>query len=710
MIALLFAPQLAAAKKPVTLETLAEHHAAGPGEPVWAPDGTRFAYLDGSKLMLREAVSKDSREILDLELLQSAATPIPEERQFNWQNRRVHAETIEWTPDGANLLVSTKGDLFFVHLATRKWDQLTSTPEAEADPKLSPDGKWVAFRRGHDLYSLDVATRKITRLTSDGSPTLLNAETDWVYPEELDLGTAYWWAPDSSKIAYLQFDVSQEFVYPQTSLLGLRAIYEPERYPQAGTANARVRLGAVKVGGQDPPTRWMNFSDAADSLLARVAWTPDSSALIAERLNRVQNHLELFRADASTGETSVILRESDKYWINTFDGPRMLKSGEFVWSSERDGFRHLYLHAADGREESRLTEGDWEVTGIAGIDEARREVYYVSSEASPLERQLYRVSFEGKNRTRLSREPGTHAISMSPACNYYIDRFSSLTEPPRSVIYSRDGAEVSIFRAADRRILDNYDLRPVEVTQIKAKDGTPLYAKLVKPANFEPGHKYPLIVFVYGGPQAQSVVNSWAGAGLEQVLAQRGYVVWQLDNRGSSGRGHAFETPLYRRFGETELADQLDGIRYLASLGFVDPTRIGIYGWSYGGYMTIYSLLNAPDVFRAGVAGAPVTNWHNYDTIYTERYLGLPSENADAYRLSSDVTYAGKLKGKLLILHNMEDDNVLFQNTMQMADALERAGKQFRMIVYPQKTHGVSGAASRQLNQALVEFFDAALK
>ena len=711
LIAFLLPPRLVAAKKPVTLETLSEHHATGPGEPVWARDGKRFAYLDGSKLMLRDAVSKDSSEILDLELLQSAATPVPEERQFDWQNRHVHAETIEWTSDGANLLVSTKGDLFFVHLDTRKWDQLTSTPEVEADPKLSPDGKSVAFRRGHDLYVLDVATRKVTRLTEDGSPTLFNAETDWVYPEELDLGTAYWWAPDSSKIAYLQFDVSQEFVYPQTSLLGLRAIYEPERYPQAGTPNAVVRLGVVGVGAGDPPqTHWMNFSDTRDSLLARVAWTSDSSALIADRLNRVQDRLDLVRANASTGQSSVILRESDKYWINTFDAPRILKTGEFLWSSERDGFRHLYLYAANGREESRLTEGNWEVTGIAGIDEARREVYYVSSEASPLERQLYRVSYDGKNRTRLSHEPGTHAISMSPACNYYIDRFSSLAEPPRSIIYSRDGVEVSIFRPADRHISDDYDLRPVEVTQVKAKDGTLLYAKLIKPVNFEPGHKYPVVVFVYGGPQAQSVVNSWEGAGLEQVLAHRGYVVWQLDNRGSSGRGHAFETPLYRRFGKMELADQLDGIHYLESLGFIDSSRIGIFGWSYGGYMTIYSLLNAPDVFHAGVAGAPVTNWHNYDTIYTERYLGLPSANPDAYRLSSDVTYADNLKGKLLILHNMEDDNVLFQNTLQMANALERAGKQFRMIIYPQKTHGVSGLASRQLNQALVEFFDDALK
>jgi dipeptidyl-peptidase-4 len=281
-----------------------------------------------------------------------------------------------------------------------------------------------------------------------------------------------------------------------------------------------------------------------------------------------------------------------------------------------------------------------------------------------------------------------------------------MTTPPRRTLHTIDGAEWSIYREADRKLQDEYNLLPSEIVQVKASDGTQLYARLIKPANFHAGQKYPAIVMVYGGPGAQSVRNSWSGATWDQALAHRGFVIWQLDNRGAAGRGHAFESALYRRLGEKELADQREGVRQLIAQGFVDPARIGIYGWSYGGFMTLYSLLNAPDVFKAGIAGAPVTDWHNYDTIYTERYLGLPGENAEGYRLSSDVSYADKLKAKLLIVHNIEDDNVLFQNTLQMSDALERAGKLFTMVIYPQKSHGVGGPVRKHLLEVTTEFFE----
>jgi dipeptidyl-peptidase-4 len=277
-------------------------------------------------------------------------------------------------------------------------------------------------------------------------------------------------------------------------------------------------------------------------------------------------------------------------------------------------------------------------------------------------------------------------------------------------LYTRDGDEWSVFREADQRFTDEYEVLPTEIVNVKASDGTLLYARLIKPSNFQPGEKYPAVVMVYGGPGVQEVRNSWAGATWDQVLAQRGFVIWQLDNRGSAGRGHAFETPLFRQFGKTELADQLDGIHYLVAQSFVDPARIGVHGWSYGGYMTLYSLLNAPDMFRAGIAGAPVTNWRNYDTIYTERYLGLPAENAEGYQSSSVVEQAGKLNTKLLILHNIEDDNVLFQNTMQMSEALERADKLFDMVIYPQRTHGVGGAFRKQLLEKTTDFFEKNLK
>ncbi len=551
-------------------------------------------------------------------------------------------------------------------------------------------------------------SKQVTRLTDDGSATLLNGELDWVYPEELDLSTAYWWAPDSKRIAYLQFDTAREFTYPQVALGGLRAVAEPERYPQAGTANPEVRVGVVPTAGG--ATRWIDLGDTRGFLISRVYWTPDSTGLAIERLNRVQNRLDLLLGDATSGGARSILSESDPYWINQNDLFRFLGDGQFIWGSERDGFLHLYLYSLDGKQRKRITEGNWEVTEIAGVDEAGKKIYYVSTEGSPLERQLYSIKFNGKDRMRVSQGAGTHEISMSPTSEYYLDDFSSLTQPPRSTVHAIGGEEWAVFRDASRKLIDNYALQPAEVSIFKTHDGTELYGRIIKPANFHAGEKYPAVVMVYGGPGAQTVRNAWAGADWAQVLAARGFAVWEMDNRGSSGRGHAFETPLYRRFGKTELADQLEGVRYLLAQGFVDPARLGIYGWSYGGFMTLYSLLNAPDVFRAGIAGAPVTNWRNYDTIYTERYLGLPAENAEGYRASSAVEYAAKLKAKLLIVHNFEDDNVLFQNTLQMANALEEAGKIFHMVIYPQKSHGVSGPIRRQLLEETTDFFENNLK
>lgn len=530
-----------------------------------------------------------------------------------------------------------------------------------------------------------------------------------MYPEELDLGTAYWWAPDSKKIAYLQFDVSPEPVYPQVDLLGLRARFEPQRYPQAGDPNADVRLGVVAVAGGR--TEWMDLGQIQDTLLARLYWRPDSSGIAVERLNRVQNKLDLLIADAATGASHTLLRESDPFWINVNGDFHFLKGGqEFLWGSERDGFKHLYRCAIDGQRLAQLTHGDWEVTKVACVDEPAGQVYFVSSEASPLERQLYRVGLDGGERTRLTRAAGTHSISMAPTCEYYLDLFSSLTAPPRRTVHRKDGAEAGMFFEADRKQLEEYEMMAPEIVEVKAAGGTVLYGRLIKPPGFRADKKYPLVVEVYGGPGEQTVQNVWLGVvTLDQVLAQHGYVVWALDNRGSLGRGHKFETAVYHDLGNKEVEDQKEGIRHLDSLGFIDAARVGVHGWSYGGYMTLRLLLLAPDVFSCGVAGAPVTDWRNYDTIYTERYMGLPLENPEGYKRSSNVLAAANLQGKLLIAHNLEDDNVLFQNTMQMADALERAGKQFRMLIYPDQSHHLK-AGQEHFEEALVEFFDANLK
>jgi dipeptidyl-peptidase-4 len=628
--------------------------------------------------------------------------------RYDYRKRRVSENKYQRTPSGKELLLSVDGDLFFYHLDSDKWDQLTATAETESDPKLSPDGKQVAFRRAHDLYTLDIASRKVKRLTEDGSTTLLNGELDWVYPEELDLGTAFWWSPDSKHLAYMQFDIGREMVYPQVSLVGPKAVLEPERYPQAGTPNAEVHIGVISPTGGTP--RWMDLGETRGYLFARVYWSPDSSKLAIERFNRVQNKLDLMLADAGSGTSKSILHESDQAWINLNDLFHFLADGQFIWGSERDGFQHLYLYGPDGTLRNRITAGDWEVNQIAGIDEAKRTISYTSTEASPLERQLFSIKFSGQDKKRLTQAAGTHSVSLSPSHDYFMDTFSSLSQPSSKTLHKIDGTAWTVFREADRKLTDEYEVLPTELVNVKAADGTLLYARLIKPANFKSGEKYPAIVMVYGGPGVQSIHNAWSGATWDQALAQRGFVIWQLDNRGSMGRGHAFETPINRRMGKVELADQLEGIRYLVGQGFVDPNRIGINGWSYGGYMTINALLNAPDVFRAGIAGAPVTNWQNYDTIYTERYLGLPSENPDGYKVSSLVDYADKLKAKLLMIHNIEDDNVLFQNTIQMSDSLERAGKLFDMVIYPGKSHGVEGRLRKHLLETTTDFFEKNLK
>ncbi len=699
----------AAGKKPVTLQDLSSQRMPSmAGSPTWAPDGKRFVYTERGELWLYDVPSRRKTPLVSTGAFSAAATKGPAAERFDFENRRVSERFVQWSPSGRELLVAA-GDLFLFRIDVRGWTQLTATPEPERDAKLSPDGKLVSFRRGHDLYVLDSGTRKETRLTRDGSDTILNGELDWVYPEELDLGTAHWWSPDSKSIAYLQFDVSREPFYPQTDLARTRALLEPQRYPRAGDPNADVRLGVVPAAGG--ATRWMDLGESRDSLRARFYWLPDSQGIMVERLNRIQTELDVVIANAKTGESRVILHESDKDWVNIQGDPTFLQAGkEFLWESERDGFNHIYRYSIEGKLLGRLTQGDWEVSSVAGVDEAAGQVYFVSSEAAPLERQFYRVGLSGGSRTRLSQGAGTHTINMSPTCEYYLDSYSNLSTPARRTLHTKDGAEWAVYSEPDRKQLDEYDILPSEIVEVKAADGTILYARMIKPAGFDPSKKYPVIVNVYGGPGAQSVRNSWpGGVSLDQVLAHRGYIVWALDNRGTSGRGHKFEAAVSRNLGGKEVDDQKDGIRHLLSLGFADPKRVGIQGWSYGGYMTIRALLLAPDVFACGVAGAPVTDWHNYDTIYTERYMGLPSENVEGYKRSSNVLLADKLKGRLLIAHNFEDDNVLFQNTMQMVDALQRADKQFELMVYTNKSHGLMRGRTH-FNALTVSFFDRCLK
>jgi dipeptidyl-peptidase-4 len=720
-VILLLVSSAFAQKKPITLEALYSGGGrggagrGGAGAATWAPDGKTFAFREGSSLKIYDPATRTSKELVSMDPLDSAAIAAPPaDEPMDWTNRRARTGGLQWSDDGKLLLYPARGDIFVIHVDSGKWDQLTKTTATEIDPKLSPDGKSVLFRRGWDIYTVDLATQKETRLTRGGTETLRNGGTDWVYPEELELGTAFWWSPDSKSVAYLQFDMSREPLLPQMDLLKTRAVYEPERYPQAGENNASVRLGVVPAAGG--PTRWLDIGDTRDfHLAARAGWMPNSRAVYVIRLNRVQNRLEMLSIDLESGAASTVFKESDPYWINLSGDVQFLNDGKrFLWTSQRDnGYRHIFLYSTDGKDLKQLTRGPWEVTGIRGIDNAAGRLFYTSTEASSLESRLYSINLNGGDKRTLTPDAGTHMISMGPTGAYYLDTFSNLTSPARTTLHSGDGRELGVYREADRTQMEQYEILPTEIVKFKAADGaTDLYGRLIKPAGFQPGRKYPVVVSVYGGPGVGLPVhNAWQAAlNIDQVLAHKGYVIWQCENRGGVGRGHAFETAIYHKLGITELADQVAGVKYLLSLGFADPDRIGIHGWSYGGFMTINAMLNAPEVFRAGFAGAPVTNWLNYDTIYTERYMGLPSENADGYRDTALTAKAKNLKGRLLLVHNFQDDNVLFQNSLQMTNALQLAGKQFEYMLYPQKSHGVTGPAARQMNEMMVEFFDRTLK
>jgi len=700
---------LGADKKPVTLESISGGERSVAIDSVWSPDSKAFLRRQGTRIRFYEIASRKESELADTKPMEDAALTASQPEAFEWTNRRAREQSVQWSSSGQQLLLQIKGDLFLLDLAASSWKQLTKTTETEMDPKLSPDSRKVSFRLKNDLWVLDIASGKRTQLTSDGSSTRLNAELDWVYPEELELSTAHWWSPDSRRIAYLQFDTSPILIYPHADLLKIRPVAEPQRYPQAGTPNSNVRAGLVAAAGGK--TKWLELGEPSDGLLARVEWTPDSKAVALQRLTRIQNRLWLRSYDASSGKAHTLLEESDAAWINVRDDSKFLAATpELLWGSERDGYRHLYLYPLHGGEPKRLTRGEWEVTDLACVDERQRAAYYISTEASPLERHLYRVGLDGSGKRKITSLPGTHTISMSPDCAYYTDTHSSLVEPPRTTLHSSDGAEVAVLSERDRKLQQEFDILPTELIRFRGGDGAEFHARLIKPAGFQPGRKYPAVVQVYGGPHAQTVRDSWRGADWDQVLAHRGFVIWQMDGRGSAGRGHAWETPLHRRFGQRELADQVEGVKHLTSLGFVDPVRVGLNGWSYGGYMTLYALFHAPETFQAGISGAPVTDWRQYDTIYTERYLGLPSENEEGYKAGSPVHDAAKLKGKLLLVHNFEDDNVLFQHTLRMMDALQRAGKQFEFQLYPQKSHGVTGAARRQMMEMMTNFLERSLK
>ncbi len=673
----------------------------------WRPDSKGFRFERDGRAYYYDAESRQTRELPDCNQLCQTATPVPEPAAFEWKNRGVKEQPAQWCADNRHMLLKFKGDLFWMDTAPDARTpirQLTQTLYEEADPKLSPDCKSIGFRKDYDLYRLDVENGMLHAITSGGSPEKMNGRLDWVYPEELQIPTAYWWSPDSERLAYLQFDMEMVPSYPQADYLADPPRPEPERYPKAGEPNPGVRLAIVNRIGGEP--RFVDLGDPRTHLIARVNWLPDGKRLAVQRLNRIQNELTIFFVNAETLEAEPILTEKDEYWVNLSDDFTFLPSLDaFLWTSENTGFRHLYIYFLKDRYARQLTKGDWEVSSVLGVDASEQTVFFTATEKSPLERHVYALTLDGGAMRRLSGAEGTWDATFSPDGARWVSRHSNVTLPPSQEIYAGSGQKSHTLTARDTTVPATYNILPTEFHTVKLADGSTLYARLIRPAGFQAGHKYPVIVPVYGGPHAQNVRNVWTGLTIEQVYAHQGFVVWQLDNRGTSGRGHAFETPVARKLGAVELEDQLAGIAYLKKTGFVDPKRIGLSGWSYGGYMTLNGLLNAPDIFRAGISGAPVVDWRFYDSIYTERYMDVPQANPEGYAARSLLPKAGNLKASLLLIHNLWDDNVHFQNSLQMMDRLQQAGKPFELMIYPQKTHGVTGDAQRHMQRLMLNFF-----
>jgi dipeptidyl-peptidase-4 len=681
----------------------------------WSPDGKQVSFFETqgtgkeakTELSVMDAATGERRVLVATDKLESVLPAEPQRAtQATGLGRRPPSQS-QWAPAGGALLFQGPTALVWFDLKTQVARTLVSGKAEIADPKISPDGKFVSFVRDHNVWLVNVADGRERALTQGGSEEVRKGELDWVYPEELDIKTAYWWAPDSSAIAYLEMDEREVSQYPLVDFASPSGNADMERYPVAGGTNPIVRVFVAPLSGGE--TRAMDIGAETDIYIPRVNWLPDSKRVAIQRLNRPQTQLDLLVADAANGKSRVILNEKDPYWINVSDDLYFLKDGKrFLWSSERSGYRHLYVFDLEGKQLAQITKGEWEVTGLDAVDETKGVAYFTATEKSPLERHLYRAGLDGSGFARVTKEGGTHTVVIAPNGAAFVDTYSNAAAPPRQDLHRTDGLRIAVINENKVAELAEYHLSPMEFLTVKSRDGVPLNAMMIKPPDFSSQKKYPVLVATYGGPHVQIIRNAWGGATFlwHELMAQKGYIIFSLDNRGSSGRGHAFETPLHFRMGKQELEDQRDGVAWLKSLPYVDGSRIGIWGWSYGGHMTLHAMFEAGDDFKVGFAGGPVTDWHYYDSIYTERYLGLPQQNEKGYEDSSPVKYASQLKGKLLVAHGTGDDNVHYANTLSVINALVEAGKYVEVLAFPGRGHGVSDPPARRvLMERVTEFF-----
>jgi dipeptidyl-peptidase 4 len=631
--------------------------------------------------------------------------------------REVLAWPQSFDPSGRRALYIFDGDLFVLDLTRARFLRLTKTKEEERLGEFSPDGNHLAFVRANDLYAVDLGTLAETRLTRDGGDTILNGTLSWLYWEEIfgrrDIG--YWWSPDSKSLAYLQTD---ESLVPVSTFVD----FQPDtprvitqRYPKAGMPNPRVRVGIVDVRSKS--TTWVSITDRPFEFILRAKWLPDSRRLSVQTLTRDQHVLDLYFADRETGLAKRILVDSNPGWINVHDDLHFLNNGqEFVWASESDDNYHLYRYSMDGRLRNQITKGPWSLSSsggvpwvrraVSGIDERNDWIYFTSMERSPIERHFYRMKLDGSGMVRLSTDSGVHQISMSPSAEFYLDTFSDVRTMPSLTLRRSDGAEQLSLAKPRMELLSGFDLQSPELITIPTKDGFQMPARVLKPKDFRPDRRYPVILNVYGGASSPTVTNAWQRAVLfDQLLAREGYVVIRVDNRAATAISKRLENTVIGKIGEAETVDFVDATKWLKAQAWVDPNRVGVWGWSYGGWSTL-NLMTRSKEFAAGIAVAAVTDWRFYDSKWAEAFLGTPQLNPIAYERTSMVKRAGELHGRLLIVHGSYDDNVHPQNVEAFTDALIKAGKLFELMIYPMRKHDIGDhEATVHLYRTMLDFW-----
>ena len=695
-------------KLPLTLEDIwakpTFRAAAVPGFN-WMNDGRYYSALDAGSLVQYEVTTgKAAQTLVTAAELQLPGTDKPlavDGYSFNADEQKI----LFTTATEPIYRRSARASYYVFDRGSKKLTPLSAGGK-QGYATYSPDGRRVAFTRDNNLYVTDLATMRETAVTTNGvKNNLINGSADWVYEEEFGFAQGFFWSPDSKQIAYYTFDESQVPEYDMQEWGGLYPKENRFKYPKAGEKNSVVLVSSYDVASAR--TVKMDVGPVADQYIPRVQWTQVPNLLSIQRLNRLQNKLEILHGDAGTGQTRVVLTDTNPAYVEINDDLNYLPGGkQFLFTSEKDGYQHLYLHDMDGRAVRQLTKGNWEISAINGFDPKTGFVYFTSTEGSALQRHLYRVNLKGGGKQRISEAgTGTDVVNLSPDTKYFLNTHSAAGVP--AVVSLREGSSGKLVKTLEdnaklRQTLAQYDLGKQEFFTFKTTEGVELNAYVLKPANFDPAKKYPVLMHVYGGPSfgsssSQTVLDTYGGANYlwHQLLAQQGYLVVSVENRGTSGRGSAFRKATYANLGKLETIDQGEGAKYLATLPYVDKARIGIWGWSYGGYMSSLAMTKNADLFKLGIAVAPVTNWRYYDTVYTERYLKTPQENPGGYDDNSPVQFAQNLKGKFLLVHGTGDDNVHFQNSIAFVDALIKANKDYQTLYYPNRNHGIGGGNTR---------------